>query len=57
MRAMIPTVVAPYRGLSSDAARRFMMTICLGSITGPMNFTMLTVNGDAAVSASRLRGA
>lgn len=29
--------------LSTDAARRFMFTICLASVTGAMNFSMLSV--------------
>jgi DHA2 family methylenomycin A resistance protein-like MFS transporter len=34
---------APYGGLSADAARRFMITICIASVTGPMNYAMLSV--------------
>jgi MFS family permease len=38
-----PTAMAPHVGLSTQDARRFMFTVCLASVTGPMNFSMLSV--------------
>jgi MFS family permease len=35
--------VSPTSGLSVADTRRFMLTICLASVTGPMNFSMLSV--------------
>lgn len=36
-------VTPPTGDLSVEDARRFMLTICLASVTGPMNFSMLSV--------------
>lgn len=41
--AAAPPDVSPTGELSVTAARRFMLTICLASVTGPMNFSMLSV--------------
>jgi DHA2 family methylenomycin A resistance protein-like MFS transporter len=41
--AATATAATPYGGLSAEAARRFMITICIAAVTGPMNFAMLSV--------------
>jgi MFS family permease len=38
-----PLAASPADGLPAGDARRFMLTICLASVTGPMNFSMLSV--------------
>lgn len=42
-RAATAVVTEPARDISLGNARRFMVAICLASVTGPMNFSMLSV--------------
>jgi EmrB/QacA subfamily drug resistance transporter len=41
--AAAPAHTSPTDALSEADSRRFMLTICLASVTGPMNFSMLSV--------------